>query len=175
VLRRRYGPARYSAAVAVAAVIAGWALAQEPRLLPRLSVHAAAAGHTTLVELVIAVPVGAVILIPSLALLFRLVLKGRFDPGAAPLTTALAPPAPAAPRGAASRVEAGRTTIAAAGACLAAGVGFLTLADPPWAHFVGIFALLGFVVLAAVALISAESVPTGPPPPPPTAVTKSSK
>src|SRR5205085_1308396 len=35
---RRFEPARYTAAVAVAAIVAGWALAQSPRLLPGLTV-----------------------------------------------------------------------------------------------------------------------------------------
>jgi cytochrome d ubiquinol oxidase subunit II len=77
----RYQAARVSAATAVAAVVAGWAVAQSPRLLPGLTVRQAAAGHSTLVALVIAVAGGALILGPSLALLFTLTLEGRFDPG----------------------------------------------------------------------------------------------
>ena len=38
VWRGRFGPARASAALAVAAVIAGWAAAQSPRVLPGLTV-----------------------------------------------------------------------------------------------------------------------------------------
>src|SRR4051812_26235604 len=38
VWRRRYEPARYSAALAVAAIIAGWGLAQEPELIRGLTV-----------------------------------------------------------------------------------------------------------------------------------------
>jgi cytochrome d ubiquinol oxidase subunit II len=79
VARGRFEAARYSAAVAVAAVVAGWAIAQSPDLLPGLSVDEAAASHGTLVALVVAVPIGALILIPSLAWLFGLVLRGRFD------------------------------------------------------------------------------------------------
>jgi cytochrome bd ubiquinol oxidase subunit II len=79
VARRRLEPARWSAAVAVAAVVAGWALAQQPQLLPGLTVEQAAAGDATMVALLLSLAVGAVILIPSLALLFGLVLRGRFD------------------------------------------------------------------------------------------------
>src|SRR5689334_3550381 len=80
---RRYEPARVSAAAAVGAIIAGWGLAQRPLLLPpRLTVHAAAAGHSTLVALLISIAAGLVILIPSLVLLYGLVLRGRFDEGA---------------------------------------------------------------------------------------------
>ena len=43
---RRYEPARYSAALAVAAVIAGWGLGQAPDLLPGLTIEQAAAPAT---------------------------------------------------------------------------------------------------------------------------------
>jgi cytochrome bd ubiquinol oxidase subunit II len=79
VTRRRLEAARWSAAVAVGTIIAGWALAQRPRLLPGLTVEQAAAGDATLVALLVSIGVGAVILIPSLALLFGLLLHGRFD------------------------------------------------------------------------------------------------
>jgi cytochrome d ubiquinol oxidase subunit II len=79
VLARRYEPARVASALAVAAVVSGWAVAQSPYLLPGLTVGQAAAGRQTLVAVVIAVLAGAVILVPSLALLFTLTLRGRFD------------------------------------------------------------------------------------------------
>ena len=79
VARRRLEAARWSAAVAVGAIVAGWALAQQPQILPGLSVDQAAAGDATLVALLVSMAIGAVILIPSLALLFGLVLQGRFD------------------------------------------------------------------------------------------------
>src|SRR5262249_12251171 len=75
---RRYEPARYSAALAVGAIVAGWALARWPTILPGLTVYQAAAGHDTLVCVVVAVLGGVVILLPALALLFRLTLAGRF-------------------------------------------------------------------------------------------------
>lgn len=139
---RRYEPARYSAAVAVAAVIAGWAIAQSPILLPGLTVQQAAASHDTLVATTVATLAGAVFLLPSLALLFTLTLRGSLgEAGAAgaegvPGLRALAPP---------------RTTLlvrlAAAFGIL--GFGFLTLADAAWAHAIGVpclllFALFGF-------------------------------
>ena len=79
VARRRPEPARWSAAVAVGAIVAGWALAQRPELLPGLTVEQAAAGDATIVALLISLAAGAVILIPSLVLLYSLVLRGRFD------------------------------------------------------------------------------------------------
>ena len=81
VWRDRFGLARASAALAVAAVIAGWAAAQEPRLLPGLTVSQAAAGRATLIATIIGVAVGAFVLVPSLTLLYTLVLRGRLEGG----------------------------------------------------------------------------------------------
>jgi cytochrome bd ubiquinol oxidase subunit II len=75
----RFGLARLTAALAVAAVVVGWAAAQAPRFLPGLTVTQAAAGEATLVALVIAVGCGSVILLPALGLLFTLFLRGRLD------------------------------------------------------------------------------------------------
>jgi cytochrome bd ubiquinol oxidase subunit II len=79
--RSRFEPARYTAAIAVASIIAGWGLAQSPTFLPGLTVEDAAAGDSTLIPLLVGLGIGAFILIPSLFVLFRLVLAGRFDPG----------------------------------------------------------------------------------------------
>jgi len=79
VRRSRYEFARYGASAAVGAVIVGWALAQRPELLPGVTVDEAAAGHATLVVTVVGVAIGALLLVPSLAFLFGLVLRGRFD------------------------------------------------------------------------------------------------
>src|SRR5204862_3894462 len=49
VWRRHYEPARYSAAVADAAIIAAWALAHLPEFLPGVTVHDAAAPDDTIV------------------------------------------------------------------------------------------------------------------------------
>ncbi len=93
----RFGLARLTAALAVAAVVVGWAAAQAPRFLPGMTVTQAAAGDSTLVALIAAVACGAVVLVPSLALLYTLFLRGRLDtpeshaPGEAPV----APPGPA--------------------------------------------------------------------------------
>ena len=101
VLRRRAEPARIVAAVAVAAVVAGWALAQRPELLPGLTVAQAAAPDSVLWALIVATVLGAVILIPSLGYLFGLVLTGRFD-------AADDDPPPPAGRGYARRITAPR-------------------------------------------------------------------
>jgi cytochrome d ubiquinol oxidase subunit II len=79
VATRRYGPARPVSAVAVAAIIAGWALAQRPELLPGLTISQAAAGRATLVATLVGLAVGSLILFPSLGILFRMVLQGTFS------------------------------------------------------------------------------------------------
>jgi cytochrome d ubiquinol oxidase subunit II len=95
--RRRPEPARWSAAVAVGTIVAGWALAQRPQLLPGLTVEEAAAGDATIVALLISLAAGAVILIPSLTLLFSLVLRGRFDEPVAPAPVEAAAASPRRP------------------------------------------------------------------------------
>jgi cytochrome bd ubiquinol oxidase subunit II len=76
--REHFEPARYTAAAAVAAVVAGWALAQEPYMLPpELTVREAAAPDATLVALIVAAALGLALLIPALVWLFRLALSGR--------------------------------------------------------------------------------------------------
>ena len=79
VWRNKFGLGRLSAALAVAAIVAGWAVAQQPRLLPGLTVTQAAAGRSTLIAVIVSISLGAVVLVPSLVLLFGLSLKGRFD------------------------------------------------------------------------------------------------
>ncbi|MGI8920295.1 MAG: cytochrome d ubiquinol oxidase subunit II [Solirubrobacteraceae bacterium] len=142
---RRFEAARYTAALAVAAVIAAWALAQNPTLLPGLTIQQAAASHDTLVALIVAVLAGGVILFPSLALLFRLVLAGRLDhaPTAAPLL----------PRDGVVAASASGLLGRVAGACLIAGFGLLTVADAPWAHAIGVTALFAFIATGFLAAV----------------------
>ncbi len=139
VYRRRYAPARYGAALAVAAITAGWALGRWPTILTGLTVHQAAAGHDTLVCLVVAVLGGGVIVFPSLALLFRLTLAGQFRAGE--LATS---ESQANQRGTANTRLLTRSAVA----CLIAGTGLLNIADATWAHALGVVCLIGFVVLA---------------------------
>jgi cytochrome bd ubiquinol oxidase subunit II len=85
VARGRHEPARFVAAVSVAAIVAGWAFAQRPYLLPpELTLDEAAAPDATLAAVLAGIGIGAVILVPSLWLLYRLVLRGvldqRFEP-----------------------------------------------------------------------------------------------
>jgi cytochrome bd ubiquinol oxidase subunit II len=144
VYARRYEPARYCGALAVAAVVAGWALSRWPTILPGLTIHQAAAGHDTLVWVVAAVLGGGAILFPSLAVLFRLALSGRFR--AAEATK---------PEQAAQGLTAVRSSLMArlAVACLIVGFVLLNVADARWAHGVGVVCLLSFVVLGFRAII----------------------
>jgi len=149
VWRGYFGLARASAALAVAAVIAGWAAAQEPLLLPGLTVRAAAAGRATLIATIIGVAVGAAVLVPSLGLLYTLVLRGRLDAAASdePAAPASVPGPVVVPvaRRAAS-VPGTRLAWAFAGVSLVAGVGLLVFASPAWAIAIGVLALLACAV-----------------------------
>ncbi|MFL5840435.1 MAG: cytochrome d ubiquinol oxidase subunit II [Thermoleophilaceae bacterium] len=136
----RFEPARYTAAAAVAATVAGWALAQKPQFLPGLTIEQAAAPHDTLVAVIVAVVGGGIILFPSLTLLLRLTLVGRLGPAHEPAEPAERPPAgrPLLP---VDQARAGRFAIA----CLVGGIGLLTVAEAAWAHAVGVVLLFGFV------------------------------
>jgi cytochrome d ubiquinol oxidase subunit II len=82
----RYGLARITSALAVVAIVVGWALAQNPYLLPPdLTLEAAAAADATLQATVIVVALGMLSLGPSLWFLYRLVLQGRLDQSYEPL------------------------------------------------------------------------------------------
>jgi cytochrome d ubiquinol oxidase subunit II len=171
--RSAFGLARLTAALAVAAVVAGWAAAQAPRLLPGMTVTQAAAGRSTLIALLIAVAVGAVILIPSLALLFTLYLRGHLDTpehhspeimAFGDDTPALAPGGAAAPapgdasvpasasvtHGDASVRARARTRGGAAIVGLVGGSGLLILTNSAWTHALGVLLL----VLCAVSVFS---------------------
>ena len=85
----RFEIARYTAGAAVGAILAGWALAQRPDFLPgELSLQDAAAGDATMVATLIVLVIALAVIVPALALLFRLALHGRlqerFEPIGAP-------------------------------------------------------------------------------------------
>jgi cytochrome d ubiquinol oxidase subunit II len=151
VSRRQYELSRYSAALAVASIIAGWALAQSPIFLPGLTIEGAAAPRATLIAVIVAVLGGAVILFPSLALLFRLFLGGRLAEGREWVDVRPTP----------RRVRVSRqgflTRVALA--CLIAGIGLLTAADAAWAHALGIVSLFGFVAFGFPAALPPEVAP----------------
>jgi cytochrome d ubiquinol oxidase subunit II len=142
--RSAFEPARYVAAAAVAAILGGWAVAQQPTLLPGLTVHEAAAGRATLVAILVGVLAGSLVLIPSLALLFRLVLRGAFDPRPKhPSARARPCRALAAPGAASSRIV---VTAAAVGTGLA-------LVGAGWREPVGIATLLAAATVGSAGLV----------------------
>jgi cytochrome bd ubiquinol oxidase subunit II len=152
VMLRRLEAARWSAAVAVATIVAGWALAQRPRLLPGLTVDQAAAGDGTLIALLVSLAVGAAILIPSLALLFGMVVRGRFDEppddlgsleraGHAPDTTGRPATEPARPAG------------IAAAACAALGLPLTLIFDGGAPLALGVVLLLTAIAAAAAYVV----------------------
>jgi cytochrome bd ubiquinol oxidase subunit II len=135
----RFEPARYTAALAVAAIVAGWALAQSPRILPGLTVKQAAASHDTLVTVLVAILAGGALLVPALATLFRLTLRGHLD-HAEPEE---APPPPRERRPA--EPSRPQLLLRVAAALFIAGFGFVNVADAQWAHVLGAACFLGFV------------------------------
>ncbi|MDX6422339.1 MAG: cytochrome bd ubiquinol oxidase subunit [Trebonia sp.] len=175
----RFGLARLTAALAVAAVVVGWAAAQAPRFLPGMTVTQAATGRSTLVALVIAVACGSAILVPALVLLFTLFLRGQLDTPeshaagetpVAPLGEADAPaqPSPSGATGAPAEhasthhaATPGGSRGAAArwgGAAvlgLVAGAGLLVFTDAAWTHVLGVAG----VVLCAVAVFALTATP----------------
>jgi cytochrome bd ubiquinol oxidase subunit II len=145
VVRERYELARVTAAAAVGAIIAGWGFAQRPYLLPgRLTIEQGAAGRSTLIALLVSLAIGAIVLVPSLALLFSLVLRGRFDPGTAPAAPQRELPVRNVP------------LLPVALACLVIGTLASASFDSPWGRIVGIpllfvFLIFGFLWLAGEA------------------------
>jgi cytochrome d ubiquinol oxidase subunit II len=145
VWRRRFEAARVGGALAVAAVVAGWAFARYPLLLPGLTVGQAAAPHDTLVALVVSVLAGGAILFPSLALLFSLTLRGRLHPADDEN----------------SSVVGGRSVsgvgpalgLRLAVALLIVGIGMLNAADAGWAHAVGVVSLFAFIGVGFAAIV----------------------
>jgi len=79
---RRYRLARIAAAAQVSFILWGWALAQYPYVVPPdLSIERTAAPSSTLELVLIALAAGALVLIPSLAYLFRIFKTTPERPG----------------------------------------------------------------------------------------------
>jgi len=142
---QRCEPARVSAALAVAAVVGGWGIAQSPDILPGLTIHDAAAGHATLVALLITIGVGIVILVPSLVLLFGLVLRGTFDASAPIVSDHLPSP----------RHVGDRSVSSLAIALFVLGVALTVFGDGALLAL-GVIALAGFIVIGATELLRPE-------------------
>jgi cytochrome d ubiquinol oxidase subunit II len=150
VWRWRLGAARISAAVAVAALVGGWALAQSPVLLPGLTLRAAAAPDNVMVLLVVVIVAGGLVLFPSLALLFRLALRGSFSAEPAVVRGAPVP-------GPTSGFTAALTATRLAGASFVIGAALLVLGDSAWPHALGVAALGAFIVLGLSALAGEDA------------------
>jgi cytochrome d ubiquinol oxidase subunit II len=73
VYRQSYSIARFFAAAAVAAVVAGWGVGQYPwMLVDQLTINDAAGARATLTALLVVVALAGVIVLPALAYLLRL-------------------------------------------------------------------------------------------------------
>ena len=153
VVRRRYGPARVTAATAVAAIVAGWGLAQRPQFLPGLTIEQAAASRSVLIATIVSLALGALILVPSLGLLYSLLLRGHFDEE---------PPRRSEARVPAVAPRRELPLLPAAGLCLVVGVAATIPFDSAWGRIIGVpflvaFVALGFLSLATAMTTSAES------------------
>jgi cytochrome bd ubiquinol oxidase subunit II len=77
---RRYAPARIASALAVAAVLAGWAAAQYPYVLPpALTIADAGRGRATLTAVLVALVIGTLVLVPALVYLYRLFQRAESE------------------------------------------------------------------------------------------------
>lgn len=138
VTRKRFGAARVSAATAVAAIVVGWAIAQQPLLLPGLTISEAAAPRATLVALLVVTGIAAIVLVPQLVLLFSLFLRGRFD-SAGPRQDISAVPTTS------PSYRSSRALGPLAIAFLLVGTGLTALTDTDWSLAVGVSCLLLFI------------------------------
>src|SRR5262249_7358957 len=129
----------------VTAVIAGWGFAQRPQFLPGLTIEQAAAGRSTLIAMLVALAVGAVVLLPSLGFLFTLVLRGRFDERSErSVEAAFSVPS-------SSRTQ---RLLGAAIAGFTVGAGLMIVVDARWALIAGVPMLLSSVFVGFVSLAS---------------------
>jgi cytochrome d ubiquinol oxidase subunit II len=80
VYRRSYSIARFFAAAAVAAVVAGWGVGQYPwMLVDQLTINDAAGARATLTALLVVVALAGVIVLPALAYLLRLTQSEKWS------------------------------------------------------------------------------------------------
>jgi cytochrome bd ubiquinol oxidase subunit II len=155
VVKRRYGTARIAAAAAVAAIVAGWGLAQEPEILPGLTIDEAAASDTTITAVLIGFGVGLLILAPALAYLFRLVLSGRFDPATGPEPGP--PPAELAAARAVPGAHSSLRTVLIVGAVTTLGAAVTFISDGPL-RGVGVAVMLIGAVACFIAVATLEEI-----------------
>jgi len=80
----RYAVARVASSLAVTSILVGWAVAQYPYILvPDLTIEEAATGRPTLRAMLLALAVGAVVLVPALVYLYLLFQKSPPEGAAA--------------------------------------------------------------------------------------------
>jgi cytochrome d ubiquinol oxidase subunit II len=96
---------------------------------------------------IVAVVAGAIVLFPSLALLFRLTLGGQLGHADANAGVQLA-------SGGGSSGSARGGQLAAG--LLVAGIGFLTIADAAWAHAIGVACLFVFIIVGFRAALPSD-------------------
>ncbi|HEX2070337.1 MAG TPA: cytochrome d ubiquinol oxidase subunit II [Thermoleophilaceae bacterium] len=167
VANRRYEPARVAAAAAVVAIVAGWGIAQQPEILPGLTIEQAAAGDATIAAVLIGFTAGMLILLPSLAYLFRLVLTGRFDPavplpeGADARGSGIVGDLPDERGDAPVGAAAGLRPVLGAGAVTALGAAVTFFSDAPL-RSVGVAAMLLGAAACFVAVASLDDAEAGP-------------
>jgi cytochrome bd ubiquinol oxidase subunit II len=145
---KRFEPARASAAVAVAAIVIGWPLAQSPDFLPGFPLDEAAASDGVLVALLISVAAGLVVLVPSLTLLFRMMLSGRFDE----------PPRPAVAGATMTPLGLRVPPVALVVALAVLGPGLTFLSEGGIGLVVGVVCLLAAVAVGAVFALDPDRV-----------------
>ena len=79
-VKREYVRARICSALAVSAILIGWAVAQYPYVLPpELTIEAAAGGRATLTAMLVALAVGSIILVPALVYMYALFQRSHPD------------------------------------------------------------------------------------------------
>ena len=150
---RRYGPARATAAAAVAAVTVGWALAQDPYVLPgELTLEQAAASDATLTALVVERAARlrrarAVALVPVPAR-----AAGEAEPGVRAARPAL--PADRRRRRAEARMSRRDPLVIATLATGALGALLMILFEEWFTRLLGVLALFAFIVVGVFAIAS---------------------
>ncbi|HEX2232890.1 MAG TPA: cytochrome d ubiquinol oxidase subunit II, partial [Thermoleophilaceae bacterium] len=82
----RFELARYTSGIAVGAMLAGLAFALRPDFLPgELSLRDAAAGDATLIATLVVLVIALLVIVPAVAVLFRLAVQGRLSESLQPI------------------------------------------------------------------------------------------
>ena len=145
---RRYPAARVAGALATVAVVAGWGLAQSPEILPGLTIDQAAAPDNVLIALLFSIAVGLLVLIPSMILLYGLVLGGRFDADPAKAGGILSDPEP----GSRPVERPGRAAIAVAVALFGIGALVNIATDGGFLNYLAVIMLLAGIACGSLVL-----------------------